>query len=277
MIVDMTLDGQHLIKIAPNEYRTEYDMFAKIILVQDVNFGDYFLVYTKDGQILEYGNTENSRQVYDGNNSDNVPLAWHLSKSSDRMGNKIDYIYMRDQLSGELQPAKIYYTGFGNQRGNTQIQFHYSSIDPKLRHTFYLEKNSDKYLNSNSFRLDKISISTSDEIEEPIRDYLISYYVGKGVLKNFFVKDITQINYKDGYPFALPPTSFGWDFYNPEYSWAGASTDEYIKTNSKIASVGLDLEGNHANYIAVYKSQIDDPVNWNNSKNIVSVYVLTIR
>jgi hypothetical protein len=54
------LDGEHLVPISENEYRTERDHFSRIIRQGLPTTPQSFTVYQKDGRILSYGSTSNS-------------------------------------------------------------------------------------------------------------------------------------------------------------------------------------------------------------------------
>ncbi|WP_185155654.1 SpvB/TcaC N-terminal domain-containing protein [Rudanella paleaurantiibacter] len=74
------------------EYITEQQQFIRVTIKELTANGSpsWFEAYTKDGLIMEFGRSEDSRIVA----SDNVtPLTWLLSKISDRNGNYIRYIY----------------------------------------------------------------------------------------------------------------------------------------------------------------------------------------
>lgn len=75
------------------DYITEQQQFSRITIKEVTAQGAplYFDAYTKDGLIMEFGNSDNSL-VRD---KDNVPVAWLVSKISDRNGNYIRFIYDR--------------------------------------------------------------------------------------------------------------------------------------------------------------------------------------
>ncbi len=251
---ELLLDGQHLIEVNQNEYRTEIDGISKIVKL-DGTIGEYFKVYTKDGLIIEYGNTVDSRQVYSGNNTDGVPLAWHINKITDRMENNIVYTYERAQQNGELHPEDIFYTGHDSKTlGCTKISFIYqsTSMDSEIQHISYFEKNQLPYVNKNSWLLEKIQIS-NDDGTEPIKDYVISYYEQAGACKEFFVKDITPVNYEKGIATPIKPTRFYWDFYQPGYQQFELLYDEMgMYNNYSFKAIGLDMDGNKHDEIAFY-------------------------
>jgi RHS repeat-associated protein len=111
------LDGQRLIESTGTYgadqavYGTELESFAKIVSYGTSGNGPlYFKVWTKDGSIYEYGNSEDSRIQAQGDNSPSV-LTWLLNKASDANGNYMTFSYAENQITGEWWPKEILYTG----------------------------------------------------------------------------------------------------------------------------------------------------------------------
>jgi hypothetical protein len=91
------------------EYRTESANFAKIISYGQAGTGPAsFKVWTKGGQIIEYGNTPDS-----GIEAQGKPTirTWGVNKISDTKGNYIAVTYTEDNANGEAYVQKIDYTG----------------------------------------------------------------------------------------------------------------------------------------------------------------------
>ena len=90
------LDGMRLIEVDENggntEYRTEIETYSKIIAYGTVDDDpDWFEVYTKDGRVLQYGNSTDSRIEASGKQD---ALTWLVHVISDRNGNYIEYSYL---------------------------------------------------------------------------------------------------------------------------------------------------------------------------------------
>lgn len=103
------LDGQRLMSIGNNEYKTEIDNFDKIVSYNgNRKSPDYFVVWKSDGTIWEYGITEDSKVEAQGNND--VVLKWLISKIIDRNGNAITYNYYENNITGESYIKNIEYT-----------------------------------------------------------------------------------------------------------------------------------------------------------------------
>jgi hypothetical protein len=125
------LDGQRLMAIAPGsygdngmEYRTERESFAKIVSFGQAGSGPaWFKVWTKSGQILEYGNPEQPANLADarieaqGKTSVRV---WALNKVSDTRGNSLTVTYAEDEANGDFRAARVDY-------GGNSVRFEYES------------------------------------------------------------------------------------------------------------------------------------------------------
>ncbi|HAN77727.1 MAG TPA: hypothetical protein DCQ31_08115, partial [Bacteroidales bacterium] len=89
------------------KYKTEVESFSNVQSFNVAGDGpEYFIVTTKDGQILEYGKTEDARiQPHDHA----TPYMWRLNKVTDVHGNYIIYKY--NEIEGESWLTEIQYTG----------------------------------------------------------------------------------------------------------------------------------------------------------------------
>ena len=93
------LDGNRLVLTNNGWYSTEVESFQKIT----ISASGSFQVETKDGIIMEYGNTGDSRRVVGG-----VVVDWYLNKVMDKFGNYYTYTYRSS--NGTIQPISIDYT-----------------------------------------------------------------------------------------------------------------------------------------------------------------------
>ncbi len=125
-----SLDGNRLVANSSSTYGSDgcvyypefYD-FSKVISYGTQGNGPKsFKVFTDNGDILEYGNTENSRQM-----AGNTVLAWYLNKRTDADGNFINYTYR--QSGGDIWIERIDYTGnaAANLRPYARVTFEYDS------------------------------------------------------------------------------------------------------------------------------------------------------
>ncbi len=127
------LDGQRLIAISGSEggdgteYRTERESFAKIVSYGSAGNGPaWFKVWTKAGQVMEYGRTTDSRIEAQGKVTARI---WGLNRIEDTKGNYLTVTYIKDTTYGDYYPSRIDYTG--NSRTNTiainSVQFQYEA------------------------------------------------------------------------------------------------------------------------------------------------------
>lgn len=115
------LNGARLIAVSTDkaygadgaEYRTEIDTFAKIVSYGSAGSGPlYFKVWTKSGQVIEFGNTADSRLTpgdHDGIHRDEV-MIWGANRISDRSDNAVKIAYQNDSSGGEILVDSLKYT-----------------------------------------------------------------------------------------------------------------------------------------------------------------------
>ncbi len=125
------LDGSRLIAVKGKygvegtEYRTETASYSKIISYGIVGNGPLkFKVWTKAGQVLEYGYTADSRIE-----AQNKPTArlWAVNKISDTVGNYLTIKYFENNINGTYRVSRIDYTGntVAGTQPNASVQFFY--------------------------------------------------------------------------------------------------------------------------------------------------------
>ena len=107
------LDGARLIKLSNGSYMaqnavygTEIENFTRVTLNGQPNNPSsmYFTTVTDQGQIIEYGNTSDSKQTMSGK-----VLSWWVDKITDPDGNYMNFQYYCS--NGEIRPTQISYTG----------------------------------------------------------------------------------------------------------------------------------------------------------------------
>ncbi|MFK5854922.1 MAG: RHS repeat-associated core domain-containing protein [Bacteroidota bacterium] len=182
----LSLDGQRLIPLEEEtEFRTEIETFSKII--PHGNFAgmpEWYEVFTKDGRIIEYGNTVNSRiETADGSHV----FMWYINKVTDRKGNYLVCEYIEEGGLGRI--SKIKYTGNINTNLETfyEVNFNYTDTrddpikkyisgkaveinilleDIKIKynnsviHTYTLQYDDDSFYS----RLSSVTLSNADDI-----------------------------------------------------------------------------------------------------------------
>src|SRR5690242_20088779 len=103
------LDGQRLIVISGTygadgtESRTERESFTRVISYGSAGSGPaWFKVWTKSGQLIEYGNTGDSRVEAQGKSTVRV---WAVNKVQDTKGNYFSVTYTEDNANGDYYPS----------------------------------------------------------------------------------------------------------------------------------------------------------------------------
>jgi RHS repeat-associated protein len=128
----LVLDGMRLILktgtgAAGSTYVTESESFSKIsALSASSGMPDKFEVITKDGVIMEYGYTTDSRFMSDVPNSTAV-FSWSINKIKYADGNYIEFKYLNDLRDFRID--QILYTGNSNipQLPYNKIKFKYDA------------------------------------------------------------------------------------------------------------------------------------------------------
>lgn len=229
------LDGQRLIVIsgatygAPGaEYRTEIESFSKIVSVGGTA-GDpqSFKVWTKAGQIIEYGNTTDARVEAQGKT---IAGAWAVNKISDTVGNYIAFAYFEDNANGEHRISRIDYTGNAA-----------AGVSPYNRVEFQYETRADVeigYIRGSktqaSQRLNKILTFNG---ANAIGHYGLAYETGVATRKPRLVS-VTQCAANGD---CMNPTSFGWQEGEASLETAGINTG--IPIANALYSHGFDVDG----------------------------------
>ena len=130
----LALDGQRLVLTssgaygaASSEYRMEKDRFAYIkasstVVGTGTQFPASFTIRTKDGLIMTYGGTADSRIEAQGRTD---VVVWALSKVEDSVGNKMTLTYTENNGEGEFQISRIDYSFDGTDYDANSVVFTY--------------------------------------------------------------------------------------------------------------------------------------------------------
>ncbi|MCL2435396.1 MAG: FG-GAP-like repeat-containing protein [Lentimicrobiaceae bacterium] len=137
------IDGERLLRLnrgdycaVDGEYATEMENFTRIVsyLGTHGNPG-YFLAYTDNGTIIEYGNSSNSKQTMEANKT----LSWYINKITDANGNYMTFNYSNS--NNEISISEILYT-FSSGFTFTQyaeVRFSYRGLPNTLgRNTYFV-------------------------------------------------------------------------------------------------------------------------------------------
>lgn len=215
------MDGQRLLNASGTygavgaEYRTELESYSKIVSYGGVS-GDpqYFKVWTKAGQIIEYGNTVDSRAEASVNGPARM---WMVNRISDTKGNSIEFVYEEDTANGEHRPKQINYT-LNSTAGLTTAL---NSV------VFQYEARPDTILGfhagspvKTTQRIARLQVNARGKT---VREYRFTYGVGNGVMNGFLIG--TQRSHllslqecaTDPVESCLNPTQFEWTTAYPGY------------------------------------------------------------
>mgnify|MGYP000428265600 FL=1 len=122
-----TLDGNRLMyNSLTGEYRTEINPYSKINIISANTSSAHFEVRTREGLILEYGNTADSRLCAQSPNNNQVSF-WMVNKVRDRVGNYYTYTYDKNESSGEIRLKQIDYTGSASRTPYCSVKFTYTA------------------------------------------------------------------------------------------------------------------------------------------------------
>ena len=136
-------NGQRLLAISGaygangTEYRTEIETFTKVISYGSAGSGPaYFKAWLKSGQIMEFGNSADSRIEAQGQSTVRV---WAVNKVEDKKGNYYTISYTEDNPNGQYYPARIDYTGntAAGLAPYNSVRFVYAAR-PDNNHTSYV-------------------------------------------------------------------------------------------------------------------------------------------
>lgn len=124
-------DAQGLSANVYREFRTEKDMYARIRAYGNAN-GDstgvsgpaYFKVWTKAGQIYEYGDASGSPSATSAliAPQGKAPMAWAVARISDTLGNAVDFKYEQRDIRWGSGPTSGLPT-FGHEWNIQEIQY----------------------------------------------------------------------------------------------------------------------------------------------------------
>ncbi|MDN5291870.1 MAG: hypothetical protein PWQ06_2109 [Anaerophaga sp.] len=167
----------------------------------------WFEVETKDGKILEFGRTSDSRMTL----SDNAGIyKWYLNKVKDRNDNYIRYFY-NSKEDGEIWISKIEYTGNENTGKSPacNIEFEYYSLENMGLTSGILPK----FIARNELKKEKYLKEIVTKSSKEYRRYKLNYAINS--LKTPLLYKI-EVQNRNGEK--LPETVFEWGNIFPETS-----------------------------------------------------------
>jgi len=304
------LEGQRLILVggtygvAGSEYRTEVEGFSKIIAYGTAGSGpQYFKVWTKSGQIMEFGNTTDSRSLavrvtdigytcvgtYISDTECAVPLAgtvrsWAVNRISDTVGNYVDVVYNSgtpDTANGQVYPTLIKYTGNTNTSLTpyNSIQFVYNDRQFNSN-PIYVPNYQAGSVNQSTKLLTEIktctTISTSTCTTSGghlVSDYKLAYAPLSSATDVF---ELTSVTLCDGSAtqVCLVPTTFDW-----QGGGVAGPTGNPITSSlgqgywDKANLVPADYNGDGLIDLTVLFSNTQVCSWWNTTKGVQSLYL----
>jgi len=170
------LDGQRIINVSGNygaDLTTYYtEVFNGSKIVSHGNLGDapvWFEVLNKDGSIVEYGRTDDSR--FKSQLPNQATVSWNINKITDANGNYIQFIYYRGDI--ECYLTEIKYTGNDSDPNNTlnpynSIGFYYHG-DRNDKSTVFVAGSRIEH----NVLLDHIDIRAENNL---VKSYKLKYY-----------------------------------------------------------------------------------------------------
>jgi RHS repeat-associated protein len=209
------LDGERLIAVAGaygangTEYRLEREGFSKIVSYGAAGSGPaWFKAWTKAGQIMEFGNSADSRVEAQGKADARV---WAANKISDTKGNYLTVAYAEDNANGDYYPARVDYTG--NAGAGTapyaSVRFVYAArpdIVPLYQGGSIIR---------NTVRLTNIRTYVGETM---VRDYRLTFDQSPSTQRS----RLTSVVLCDAAGACLPATNVGWQAQsNPTANVAG--------------------------------------------------------
>lgn len=214
---------------AGNYYRTELDKFSRIVANGNSEGAAVsFTVESKDGLILEYGGTADSRIEASGSAA---VRAWALNKVTDRKGNYYNVSYYEDGPNPQFYPSRIDFTGSAAGAPKYSIEFQYEG-----RPDIEMEYQVGSVIRT-ALRLKNIVVASAGSV---LQVYRLTYAENTAAL---YPSRVLRIQQCDAAENCLPTTRFDW---LPQRAWGfngeGSGFWSGVAATPALASVG-DLNG----------------------------------
>jgi RHS repeat-associated protein len=199
------IDGQRLVSTSGTYgadgtvYSTEVEGYTKVISYGISGSGPtYFRVWLKSGQILEFGNTTDSR--YLTTTGTGTVRGWALNKVWDRKGNYWTVTYVNDTVNGQIYPSRIDYTGNANASLSpyNSVRFEYNTSRPDVIPLYQAGS-----LQKTTVLLTNIKTYQGTNL---VRNYVVNYRLGSSTTHS----RLTSVTLCDRSNNCLAPTTFGW-------------------------------------------------------------------
>jgi|GEM_PF-5922421 len=239
----LALDGQRLVLAQGStygangtRYRMEIDQFADVEAVGstgssggDTPMPSHFVARTKDGLIMTYGGSSDSRVEAEGR--DDV-VVWALSKVEDTVGNSMTFHYHEDNAFGEFRPTEIRYSiaGPGGAYVANTVSFQYE-LKNGARELGYRYAAGSR--TRSIHRLHRVEMLESGS---SVRYYDLNYDSGSGYSR---LTDVQLFSGGD----TLPKTSFDYS-NNGSISLSNvAQSGSILASRFDFGAAGSDIDG----------------------------------
>lgn len=211
-----------------SEYSPEMEDFSHIVSYGNVGNGpEWFYVKKKDGTVLEFGNTTDSRFMTD--DGANVML-WRLNRITDISGNYIDFVYFNDIPGRRSAIYDIKYTG----NTNTGLQPY-----NKIHFNYDVRSDANKQFDGGASIVSNLlvmSVEISGESGSVIKSYEFSY--GTDQITSY----LTQFVEKDRNGLSLNSTVFKYGDISPELITTGNVVNN-LPSQCHLFAADLDGDG----------------------------------
>jgi hypothetical protein len=204
------LDGQRLVLVSGTygghgaEYRTERESQTKVISYGTAGNGpEWFKVWSKSGQVMEYGKTGDSRIEAQGKQP--TVRVWALNQLADTRDNYANFAYTENSADGEYTVSRIDYTGTASNGPTRSVRFSYQS-----RPDLIVLRSRGSLIKTQS-RLAAIKTYIADTA---IKEYRLAYSQGSGTLRSRLMS-VTECT--GDAASCLPATTFGWQDNNANF------------------------------------------------------------
>lgn len=227
---------------AGSTYQTEIESFA-IVTAQGAagNGPEHFIVETKQGLRMEYGNSANSRiEAVNATGATTTPHTWALNKVSDPHGNTMTLTYEEEGApNGAFRPLEINYTANASAgvSGAYRVKLQWEAR-PASDTLFTFAAGS---ATTETKRLNRIETQYLDPVTAAwrlVRRYQLSYNAAGATPRS----RLTAIQECDGDAACLAPTMISW--YDGTTGFVSSSTSYSTSTSAVMDSaLAIDLDG----------------------------------
>ncbi|WP_428309894.1 FG-GAP-like repeat-containing protein [Hydrocarboniphaga sp.] len=213
-------------------YETEIQTFNKITANSSGALGwipssgpQWFQVHSPNGNIVQYGGTDDSRIEFDGTA---VVRTWAISRITDTSGNYIRFVYAKE--AGSYRPIEIYYTGTPQGEGLYRIAFTYElkpAVDVRQN---YLAGSQIKQ----PYRLTSIAVLYNSA---NVHQYSLSYKPASGVTtQRSLLESVTECAGSD----CFPPTTISWQNGTKGFAVPTSASPSLATTTLRLLDVNGD-------------------------------------